>query len=516
MHSAYGQPGRGGFFCVHAIIWSMEVPLKLREQISQLPKTPGVYFFKNAKGEVLYVGKATSLRDRVRSYWAKELNRGPSIQKMVTLIGKIDVEPFPSTMEAMIAEANYIKRYLPRYNIQFRDDKSYFYVKVDSSDGTGFARLSMVHKNEILQDEAHIRYFGPYTSGRNLRLALKTIRKIFPYRSCTVMPKKACLQYHIKRCQAPCIGEISRDEYRIAVRRVVMILEGKKESLIKQLKREMEVKAKRQHFEEAATVRNQYLALQSLHQMAKISDTDPELDKMRVKNLIDTNIPHRIEGYDVSNLSGREAAVSMVVFLGGKPAKHLYKRFKIKTVTGPNDYAMLQEAVSRRLAHAHVASDGAEEMVSTRTWDITDSEDWQLPDVMVIDGGRGQLTAVKSIMDQREVHIPIIGIAKGPTRKAEDLYFSERIQFNDPNIIRSVRDEAHRFAGAYHRTLRSKRLIRSELDDIAGVGPKTKQTLLTQFGSVKAVRDASYETLSQAVGAKTARAIRRSFGLDPN
>lgn len=490
----------------------MEIPILIKDQINLLPKTPGVYFFKSKSGEILYVGKATSLRDRVRSYWAKELGRGPAIQRMVTMIHTIDYEQYESTVEAMIAEANYIKRFLPKYNVQFRDDKSYFYVKLDTTDGTGFARLSMVHKNQILSDEKHIRYFGPYTSGKHLRLALKTIRKIFPYRSCTVMPKKACLQYHIKRCQAPCIGEIDKKEYAAAIRKVVLILEGKKERLVLQLKKEMEYLAKKQQFEQATKIRNQYLALQHLQQMAKISDMDPELARNQVQQIVDKNIPARIEGFDVSNTSGKEASVSMVVFVHGKPAKYLYKRFTIRGVTGPNDYAMLQEALGRRIKRAQVHN-GAEEMINQSTWEITDDESWQLPDLFIIDGGRGQVSAVEQVVEQFGLSVPIMGIAKGRARKGEDLFFSGKTAFRDIGVIRAIRDEAHRFALAHHKILRSKQLLHSDLDAIAGVGVSTRQKLLRQFGSVQGVRAASFDNLQKIVGTKNAKSIHAHFKI---
>ncbi len=489
----------------------MEIPDKIRDQISELPKNPGIYFFKNSKGQIMYVGKATSLRDRVRSYWSNDLNRGPAIERMVSLVSTIDHEQRDSAMEALIAEANYIKKLLPKYNIQFRDDKSYFYVKLDNSDGTDFPRLSLVHKNQILLDEKNIRYFGPYTSSRNLRLALKIIRKIFPYRSCTVMPHKACLQYHIKRCPAPCISNVEKQEYRKAIKRIVLILEGKKDQLMVSLKKEMEALAKKQQFEAAAAVRNQYLALQHLREAAKIFDTDIE---HKPRELALQNVPRRIEGYDVSNTSGREATVSMVVFLHGRPAKHLYKRFRIKTVEGPNDYSMLQEAIERRLQHAHLSTQGEEEMVSTRTWDFSDDESWQLPDLMIIDGGRGQLSAASLILDQAAVQIPLIGMAKGPDRKNEDLYFSNSIDFKDITVIRAVRDEAHRFAYTYHRLLREKRLIRSDLDAVPGIGPVRKKLLLRQFGSVQAIKKASFDELASAVGSQMAKVLTDHFHPD--
>ncbi len=476
----------------------MNIPDSIREQINLLPKTPGIYFFKNKAGEVLYVGKATSLRDRVRSYWAKELNRAESIQQMVRLIDRIDIEQSDSTVEALIAEANYIKHYLPKYNVIFRDDKSYFYVKLDNSDGTGFPRLSLVHKNQIVFDEKGLRYFGPYTSSKNLRLALKIIRKIFPYRTCTVMPKKACIQYHIHRCPAPCISKIEQVAYNKSIKHIVMVLEGKKQQLLKSLKREMDALSKTQNYEQAAQVRNQYVALQHLHEAGRIADYDLEVKPEPGK---EDSAPHRIEGYDVSNLNGKEAVVAMVVFIYGQAAKHLYKRFKIKTVSGPNDYAMLQEAIERRLNRAE------QDMVNEKTWEFADDEGWGLPNVMIIDGGKGQLSAVEHIVAKHNITMPLVGIAKGKERKNEDLYFAGDSSFRDTAIIRAVRDEAHRFSGAYHRTLRTKRMIHSELNEIPGIGVARRQLLLQHFGSVSAIKSSSQADLEQILGLKVGQKL---------
>ncbi|MFA6081798.1 MAG: excinuclease ABC subunit UvrC [Patescibacteria group bacterium] len=480
----------------------MKIPTHIKPQIEALPKTAGVYFFKGELGEIMYVGKANSLRDRVKSYWAKELNRSTLIYKMVEQVVTIDFELCDSGMEALIAEANYIKRLLPKYNTRLKDDKSYYYVKLDSSDGSDFPKLLLIRKNQILDDEKKVRYFGPYTSAKNLRLALKMIRRIFPYRSCNIMPQKPCLQYHIKRCSAPCAGNIDQKEYAKTISRIVMMLEGNTQTLIKQLKKEMDQLAKKQLFEQASVVRNQYLALQHLRQSAKILD----VDDIRVEDNVE-GVPGRLEGFDVSNLSGKEAVVSMVVFTSGKPDKKRYKKFKIRGVFQPDDYAMLQETITRRLIRANVRPDGAEELVNAVTNDFSADNEWSLPDIFIIDGGKGQVSAVKAVLDQFNVEIPIIGIAKGPDRKGEDLYFSTQTDFKDIKIIRSIRDEAHRFAIAYHRLLHQKSIIKSELDDVPGIGKITKTKLLKHFGSVAKIRQASELEIASVVGPKLTKAI---------
>lgn len=462
----------------------MNMPESVKDQIAQLPRTPGVYFFKDSTGEIMYVGKATSLRDRVRSYWSKELNRGPYIIKMVGLVHKIDHETCESSLEALILEANYIKNYLPKYNIQFKDDKSFYFVKIDSTQHDGFSKVTIVHKNEIAFDSKEVRYFGPYSSGKYLRKALNMIRRIFTYRSCNIMPKRPCLQYYINNCPAPCAGHISVSDYQKNLNHIIDLLEGKKERVVATLKKEMEALSKKKKYEEATIVRDKYLALQHLKHSAKLADFDLEIKAEK------EDVPHRIEGYDVSNLSGKEAVVSMVTFIDGKPKKSLYKKFKIRTVTGSDDYAMLVEAIGRRFTH------------------LEDVDGWGLPNLVIVDGGKGQVNAIKSLLMSKEIEIEVIGIAKGPTRKKEDLYLNPESKFKDVSIIRAVRDEAHRFAIAYHKKLRAKKSSESMLDTIAGIGKVKKMLLLQKFGSTEAVLKASESDLQKIVGKRVAGAIK--------
>jgi len=514
----------------------MNMPESIKNQIAELPRKPGVYFFKDKTGEILYVGKATSLRDRVRSYWARELNRGAYIIKMVSLVDTIDHQICDSPLEALILEANYIKHYLPKYNIQFKDDKSFFYVKIDATQGDGFSKVTIVRKSEIMFDSKDIRYFGPYSSGKYLRKALNIIRHIFTFRSCENMPKRPCLQYYIKNCPAPCAGYIEKANYDKSLKHVIDLLEGKKDKVVTSLKSEMESLAKKKKFEEASRVRDQYLALQHLKHSAKIADFDLELKAEK------TDVPHRIEGYDVSNLSGKEAVVSMVTFIDGKPRKSLYKKFKIREVEGADDYGMLREAVSRRFSNRHFDSAlfGKElrrNLVGPETDGISlrqlvdrddngrdqndnnggqddnganqdDGEIWGTPDLIIIDGGKGQVNAVKSVLMAQNIEIEVIGIAKGPTRKKEDLYLNPESKFKDVAIIRAVRDEAHRFAIAYHRQLRAKNVTASELDSISGIGRAKKQILLQKFKSVDKIKNATIKELSEFVGKNVALKIK--------
>jgi excinuclease ABC subunit C len=445
----------------------------IQNQIQKLPKCPGVYFFKDASGEVMYVGKATSLRDRVRSYWSKELARGPLIEKMVGLICKIDFEKCDSEMEALILEANYIKHYLPKYNIKLKDDKGYYFVRI-IRDANKVVNIEVVHKNEIMFDRPKIKYFGPYTSSRSLNTALKFMRLVFPYRN---------EQLAISRNKERYV-KVDKDKlFNANTNHIIALLEGKKESVIRSLKAEMEKLSKRKKYEEASVIRDKYLALQHLKNTANITE-----EKLQIKTLKNETIPHRIEGYDVSNTSGKEPVVSMVVFIDGKPKKSLYRKFIIKKIVGPNDVAMLVDAVERRLKH----------------------REWELPDIMLIDGGKGQINAIQTVLVNNSYIIPLIGMAKGPKRKREDLTFINDIGFRDLSLLRAIRDEAHRFAIEFHRARRSKKLLSPELLQIKGIGEKTNQKLLRHFGSYLRVKNANEDEIADLAGRKIAQKIKQS------
>jgi excinuclease ABC subunit C len=446
---------------------------KIQNQIQKLPKSPGVYFFKDSDGEILYVGKATSLRDRVRSYWSKELDRGPLIVRMVNLISKIDCEPCDSEMEALILEANYIKHYLPKYNIKLKDDKGYYFVKIACDKGK-IADIEVVHKNEMMFDQKGLKYFGPYTSSKSLNTALKFMRLVFPYRE---------EQLAISRNKQRYVGVDREKLFKNNVAHIIAMLEGKKESVIRSLKAEMERLSRQKKYEEAASVRDKFLALQHLKNTAHISE-----ENLEIKTMKNADVPHRIEGYDVSNTSGKEPVVSMVVFIDGKSKKSQYRKFKIKNIDGPNDVAMLMDAVERRLKHT----------------------EWELPDIMLIDGGKGQLNAVQMVLVKNCCNIPLVGMAKGPNRKREDLSFINDTGFRNLSLIRSVRDEAHRFAIEFHRSLRSKKLLSPGLTSIKGIGEKTNLKLLNSFASLQRVKDATEDEIALVVGRKIAKKIKQS------
>ncbi|MFZ5364160.1 MAG: UvrB/UvrC motif-containing protein [Patescibacteria group bacterium] len=414
----------------------------IKEKIKKFPKNPGVYLMKDAAGKIIYIGKATSLRDRVKSYFDRPHDR--RLENLVAEIAKIDFQKTPTVIEALILEANLIKKYLPKYNIKEKDDRSFLYVvftrekfpRIILLRGLELARMSPAEKKKQIA-----KLFGPYTSASSLRAALDILRRrIFPFRDCTVMPKRPCLYYHLKQCPGPCADLISQKDYRRLIRNLILFFEGKKEKIIKNLKKEMATASRQKNFEEAARLRNQIFSLEHIQDVAviKSDETKNRIEKFGI------NIFGRIEGYDISNTSGTSATGSMVVFMDGKPNKNEYRKFRIKTLTTPNDVGMMKEVMTRRLKH---------------------TTDWPLPDLILVDGGWGQINAVREILTERKIKIPVLGIAKGFDRKQNRLIADPknpeliRIAELHKDILLKVRDEAHRFAIGYHKTLRRKKLF---------------------------------------------------------
>ncbi len=411
----------------------------VKEKIKKFPKTPGVYLMKNAEGKIVYVGKATSLRDRVASYFARPHER--RMENLVREIANIEYQKTPTVIEALVLEANLIKKYSPKYNVKEKDDKSFLYVafskdkfpKIFLIRGLEIKRLSPQSKKQIT------KLFGPYTSAASLRAALDILRKIFPYRDCQTFPKRPCLQYHLKRCSAPCTGLITGPDYRKNIKNIILFFEGRKEKILKNLRKEMNGASRQENFELAGKLRNKIFSLEHIQDVAVIkSDISRDLgDRAGI------NIFGRIEGYDISNISGTSATGSMVVFGDGKPNKKEYRKFKIKTVTGANDVGMIREVISRRLKHA----------------------EWPLPDLILVDGGWGQINAVREILTEHKIEISVIGIAKGFDRKQDRLLYGEenpelgRLAGQYKDILLRVRDEAHRFAIGYHKILRKNKLL---------------------------------------------------------
>jgi excinuclease ABC subunit C len=613
---------------------------ELEATLKRLPDRPGVYLMKDARGDVLYVGKAQSLRHRVRSYWQKQtptMGEGHRIRSVVDRIADVEVTEVDSVSEALLLEANLIKRFKPRFNVRLKDDKSYPYIKVTLADD--FPRVERTRK--LVNDGS--RYFGPYASATSVDESMNLVRRLFPFRTCTIDIKdgeralqRPCLLYHIKRCQGPCIEAIPKADYRADIEQVELFLEGRQETLVKALRREMTAASERQEYERAATHRDKIRAIERTMESQKmaafarteldlvgmarqdnqaavtlfiirdgkmigrdvylldavreasdaevlssfleqyyaratsipreiyvpdgVTDTADlhtflvekrggpvhlrtpqrgekrDLMELAARNAAETlareqarwladhgktqaaleelaaaldvpGIPFRIECYDISNFQGSESVGSMVVFEDGKPRSGEYRRFRIRTVEGPNDVASHQEVLRRRFRPVKSGEEGSEE-----------ERRWAMPDLVIVDGGKPQVNAAKVVLDQLGLHdLPLAGLAK----EREELFLPGR---PDPVVlpptssalylVQRLRDEAHRFAITYHRTLRDRRTVRSAFDDLPGVGPKRKRELLKVFGSIKRVRDAPVEQIAAVPGISRALAERIKATLE--
>jgi excinuclease ABC subunit C len=597
---------------------------------------------KDARGEVLYVGKAQSLRNRVRSYWQKQAApRGLAdihrIREVIDRVADVEVTLTDSVSEALLLEANLIKRFKPRFNIRLKDDKSYPYIKITLADD--FPRVERTRK--LPKDGS--RYFGPYASAVSVDESMNLVRRLFPFRTCTIDIRdgeralaRPCLLYHIKRCQGPCIEAISKEAYRADIAQVELFLEGRQETLVKALRREMGAASDRQDYEAAAAHRDKIKAIERTmesQKMAAFARTELDLvglarqdnqaavalfvirdgkmigrdvyllDAAReaadeevlasfleqyyaratsiprevyvpagagetadletflaerrggpvhlripqrgekrellalatrnagetlareqarwladqgktlaaLEQLADalalTGPPFRIECYDISNFQGSESVGSMVVFEDGKPRTGEYRRFRIRTVEGPNDVASHQEVLRRRFRVTKAGEEGSEE-----------ERRWAMPDLVIVDGGKPQVNAAKAVLDELGLHdLPLAGLAK----EREELFLPGR---PDPIVlpptssalylVQRLRDEAHRFAITYHRNLRDRRTVRSAFDDLPGVGPKRKRELLKVFGSIKRVREAPVEQIAAVPGISRALAERIKATLE--
>ena len=593
--------------------------MELTDKLKSLPDRPGVYLMQDEAGDIIYVGKALSLKDRVRSYFSGTPS-SPKVRALVNRIADLDYIVTDSEVEALILESNLIKEHRPWYNVRLRDDKNYPYLKITNEP---FPRVMVVRRRE---DDGS-RYFGPFTNSQAMRQTVKFLRKHFPIRACRRRlegnKERPCLNFHINRCLAPCTGEVSPEAYGEIVDQVCRFLEGRREGLIKDLTAKMEAAAKDLRFEEAARLRDQINALQYAAQdqqkivgdlgldqdiigvaqgegiacvqvffvregkivgreqflmedesgsapaeivaaflqqyypraahipkeiliETEVEDSDALSQwlstkrgskvyikvprrgpKRRLVALVQENarlaledilgaqsrrqeetqraltrlkevlglpdLPGRIEGYDISNIQGREAVGSLVVFTNGEPDKDQYRRFRIRT-EGPDDYAMLQETVRRRFLRG-----------------LQEGTPW--PDLILIDGGKGQLSSVTSVLAELDLSIPSCSLAE----REEEIYLPSspeplRLPRDDAGLLllQRIRDEAHRFALTYHRQLRSKSGLASALDDIPGVGPKRKRALLKHFGSLAKVREASLEEL-QAVPGLPAQVARNIY-----
>lgn len=595
--------------------------MDLQKKLENLPTNPGVYLMKNDQGEIIYVGKAINLRNRVRSYFRELKPEQAKTKALVRHIADLEYILADNELEALVLECNLIKKYRPKYNISLKDDKTYPYLKITNED---YPQVLITRK--VSRDGA--RYFGPYPSVNELRNSLEMVRKIFPFRSChqrVFTNDRPCLNAHINMCYAPCIGRISKEDYNAMIDQIALFFEGKQDGLVKRLKQEMEQAAENLEFEQAARLRDQLQGIEQIMTQQKAvlgSDSDEdviamarginqccvqiffvrggkivgrenyflkgtddssrgeviasfmkqfylncqfiprnilletELEEQEVleqwltekkesrvylkvpkrgqaKDLVELvgrnalevlnkqeleesyqeqrttgaleqlqralglpELPHRMECYDISNTQGTDSVASMVVFVDGKPKKDQYRRFKIKTVEGADDYASLREVLLRRLTHG---------LAEQQDSDKDEGKFAAFPDVIMMDGGRGQVNVALDVLRELQLDIPVCGMVKDNKHRTRGLYYqNEEIPLDEQAepflLITRMQDEAHRFAITYHRSLRGKRSLTSILDDIPGVGEKRKKNLLKHFGSFTKIREASAEELAEVEG----------------
>lgn len=498
----------------------MALSKKLQTKLAELPKDPGVYFHKDKKGEIIYVGKAAVLRNRVRQYFQVSRSRDPKTEALVSEVVDIDWMTVDSELEALFLEAEMIRRYMPRYNILLRDDKALSYIRIDYD--SDYPTVSTTRRP--LDDGA--RYYGPYTSTYAVRQSLKLLRRAFPFATRRIGgQKRATLHYHLGLDPGLEEGKTSLEDYRANLRKLIAIIQGKRKTIEKELERDMNRAAKAKDFEAATAFRNQLFALRGLDKQVIFSDKefldiskDHALNEL-VNMLSIEKFPRRIEGYDISHQQGTDVVASMVVFTNGVSNKAEYRKFKTK-INHNNDFYNMNETLRRRLSEKNRKS-------------------WGVPDLVLIDGGKGQLDAAIRARDERGCEkIPFIGLAKreeqivihkeksgvsldtglvqklgGFTAESDDFILVNLPQnTNLIKLLQRIRDESHRFAVSYHSVLKVKRQTASLLDEVPGIGPATRKKLLRTFGSVRGVAQAETGELEAVVGASKARLIKQAVG----
>ena len=413
-----------------------------KKKINKFPNAPGVYGFKKGR-EFLYIGKASNLRERIKNHFQK-----PGFKESLWLntAEKIGYIKTPSEIEALILEANLIKKYQPKYNVMWRDDKNYFFVGITKED---FPRVFWTHQTKVKSQKSKVKsdFIGPFVDGRALKITLRFLRKVFPYYTKQKHPKNFCPYCHLGLCPGP---NPHFQEYQKNIKNLVAVLKGRKSSVLRKLQKEMKKEAQKENFEKAAKLRDQIRALEKIIAHLKVLEDEKnkknwqEIQKKLQKIFKTKKEIARIEAYDISNIQGQEATGSMITFVQGKPEKNLYRHFKIKISKKPNDIAMLKEVIQRRFHHP----------------------EWGLPDLILIDGGKAQLNAIFEIKKQKlgsKKEIKIMSLAK----KHNKLYIEGK---KNPlllktlpreifNLILQLRDEAHRFAYSYHEKLRSKKFF---------------------------------------------------------
>ena len=607
----------------------------IEDELKKLPSQPGVYLMHDAKDEIIYVGKAVSLKNRVRQYFQSSRNKSAKIEQMVSRIARFEYIVTDSEMEALVLECNLIKEHQPRYNTMLKDDKAYPYIKVTV--GEDFPRVMLART--MKKDKN--RYFGPYTSAGAVKDTIDLIHKLYKIRTCSRnLPRdtgkeRPCLNYHIKQCDAPCQGYISKEEYGENIRQVLEFLNGRYDGVLKNLEEKMKAASDAMDFEKAIEYRDLLSSVKKVAQKQKITSSnmedrdiiamarddmdavvqvffvregkligrdhfrmsvataetrgqilssfvkqfyagtpflpkelwvqyeleDMELigqwlsarkgqkvritvpkkgDKERLVELAEKNAAlvliqdnernkreemrtigamnqvaqwlglenvRRMEAFDISNISGYESVGSMVVFENGRPKRSDYRKFRIKTVIGPNDYASMKEVLTRRFTHGmeeqkQLKNQGVEKEFGSFT---------RFPDLLMMDGGKGQVNIALEVMEQLGLSIPVCGMVKDDNHRTRGLYYqNEEISIDRHSegfrLITRIQDEAHRFAIEYHRSLRSKSQVRSILDEIPVIGDTRRKSLMRSFQSLDAVREASVEELCQVPGMNRAAA----------
>lgn len=524
------------------VAYSGAVTEQIRTKLSQLPHKPGVYLMKDRFGTVIYVGKARDLRKRVSQYFHPSRRQGWDLKfnALVEAVTDFAVHVVRSEPEALLLEGKLIKEFQPRYNISFRDDKRFLLLKVNLNDP--IPRFTLTR---LKQDDG-ARYFGPFAHAAALRNTLSMIRRKFNLRGCrpltpTEQDYKHCLYANLKFCTAPCIGNVTREQYLLQVQAAVEFLSGQSEEMERQIEEEMKKAAAALNFEKAAELRDALADLRRTttrtSKFERIPYTlpvaiDPERDLQQLAEVLGlATPPERIEGFDISNISGTFAVASMVSFRNGRPDRASYRRFKMKTVTGQDDFACMAETIRRRYTRLlreqeqKQAGDRSHELAADRasgeqetgpndesspgaTLDLSARAratlTGQWPDLILIDGGKGQLNAACAELAKLGLaNIPVIGLAKEFEEifrpgEAEPLRLSH--DSGALKLLQRVRDESHRFANTYNAQLRLKKISESILDEFPGIGEQRKAALLKKFGSVQRLRLATVEQIAEVPG----------------
>lgn len=518
----------------------------LSKKLKTLPAEPGVYFHKSSAGEIIYIGKAASLRNRVRQYFQASRTRDAKTDALVAEIHDTEWIVVETELDALFLESEMIKRYKPRYNVLLRDDKSQQYVRIPMND----AYPSVTLTRGPLDDGA--TYFGPYYNGWAVKKALRYLRRVFPYSTHETMPNRLCLQYHIGLCPGVEAQKISSADYKETLKKLVRYLQGGRKAIMKEIERDMKLAARNHQFEEAARLRNRLRDLKELQRQIVFGDREfMDLSKDQglagLKTLLGLpDVPRRIEGYDISHMSGTNNVASMVVATNGLADKSQYRKFKMQ-LPGNDDFGHMRETMRRRFSSKH--------------------DDWPKPDLIMIDGGKGQLSAAMGVVRELGLNIPMIGLAKREeeivvhTKHSNvtldiagiSAWAREKSPFAEPiampmggkaledkyvklytqdgyragmmdegedyvliklpktnhiiKLLQRLRDESHRFAVSYHSTLKRKAATKSILDDIPGVGPATRKKIIASFGSGRGAREASLAQLSAVLGDKMGTSV---------